>query len=327
MEVGLDPGIDHMLAKECFDDATDKGGRITSYISHTGGLPAPEFSDNPLRYKFAWSPLGVLYAALNAAKYRVDGKIVEVETGGKLMRSAEPFDLLPGFNLEMIPNRDSLAYAKLYGIEDATTVQRGTLRYKGYCDSVWGLIQMGLFSKDPHPLLHPGGPDVTWKKFMCQAVGLPVDVFIGTLKDTVLKKLGQDRFKFDAMDQLQLFDDEQPLEKCGTPIETLANHLGKILCFNSGERDTIIMTHQITIQHQDRSEEKRLVQLVVNGEPNGFSGMAKTVGYPTGIVVRMLLDDEIKQRGLVLPLSSGIYRPILRRLKKEGIEACEKIIL
>jgi alpha-aminoadipic semialdehyde synthase len=51
-EVGLDPGIDHMLAMELFEIIRDDGGRIDSYISYCGGLPAPEHADNPLRYKF-----------------------------------------------------------------------------------------------------------------------------------------------------------------------------------------------------------------------------------------------------------------------------------
>ena len=51
-EVGVDPGLDHMLAMECFDEVRQHGGKVSSFISYCGGLPAPEDSDNPLRYKF-----------------------------------------------------------------------------------------------------------------------------------------------------------------------------------------------------------------------------------------------------------------------------------
>jgi alpha-aminoadipic semialdehyde synthase len=68
-EVGLDPGIDHLLAQECFDEIKSHGGRVESFVSYCGGIPAPECSDNPLRYKFSWSPRGVLLNALNSAKY------------------------------------------------------------------------------------------------------------------------------------------------------------------------------------------------------------------------------------------------------------------
>ena len=54
-ELGLDPGIDHMLAMECFHNVRDNGGEIKSFISFCGGLPAPESSDNePLRTKVRW---------------------------------------------------------------------------------------------------------------------------------------------------------------------------------------------------------------------------------------------------------------------------------
>lgn len=51
-ECGLDPGIDHMLAMECIDRVHEMGGKISSFISFCGGLPAPEASSNALRYKF-----------------------------------------------------------------------------------------------------------------------------------------------------------------------------------------------------------------------------------------------------------------------------------
>jgi alpha-aminoadipic semialdehyde synthase len=59
-EAGLDPGIDHMLAMECIDKIHSYGGKVSSFVSFAGGLPAPESSDNALRYKFSWSPKGVL---------------------------------------------------------------------------------------------------------------------------------------------------------------------------------------------------------------------------------------------------------------------------
>ena len=59
-EVGVDPGIDHMLAMELFHELQEGGEEIKSFVSFCGGLPAPEASNNPLGYKFSWSPRGVL---------------------------------------------------------------------------------------------------------------------------------------------------------------------------------------------------------------------------------------------------------------------------
>ena len=63
--MGVDPGIDHLLAMECFDEVHTGGGKVESFISYCGGLPAPEHSDNPLGYKFSWSPRGVLVNMLS----------------------------------------------------------------------------------------------------------------------------------------------------------------------------------------------------------------------------------------------------------------------
>lgn len=84
-ECGLDPGIDHLLAMECIQDIQDQGGVIESFVSYCGGLPSPENSDNPLRYKFSWSPRGALVNTLASAKYLRSGQIVEISGGGDLM--------------------------------------------------------------------------------------------------------------------------------------------------------------------------------------------------------------------------------------------------
>ena len=74
-EIGLDPGIDHLSAMKIIDEVKHEGGKILSFSSVCGGLPAPEASDNPLGYKFSWSPRGVLAAGLNPSKYLYNGKV------------------------------------------------------------------------------------------------------------------------------------------------------------------------------------------------------------------------------------------------------------
>jgi saccharopine dehydrogenase-like NADP-dependent oxidoreductase len=64
-EVGLDPGIDHMLIMKAVDSIQSRGGIVTEIISLCGGLPDPVAGDNPLKYKISWSPMGVLSGAKN----------------------------------------------------------------------------------------------------------------------------------------------------------------------------------------------------------------------------------------------------------------------
>jgi len=82
--------------------------------------------------------------------------------GGDLMSNVQDLDFLPGFALEGFPNRDSVVYRDHYGLHSANTVLRGTLRFKGFSDTILGLQLLGLIDPNPQPILHPNGPDITW---------------------------------------------------------------------------------------------------------------------------------------------------------------------
>lgn len=136
MQVGLDPGIDHMLIMQAVDSIHARGGKVDELVSLCGGLPDPVAADNPLLYKISWSPRGVLSAAKNSAQYLRQGQRVVVP-GEQLLFSAMASDRFPTMRLEVLPNRDSLAYRDLYGVPDVHTICRGTLRYEGLCAHVW----------------------------------------------------------------------------------------------------------------------------------------------------------------------------------------------
>uniref|UniRef100_A0A673B008 Uncharacterized protein n=1 Tax=Sphaeramia orbicularis TaxID=375764 RepID=A0A673B008_9TELE len=269
-EMGLDPGIDHMLAMECIDQAKADGCIVESYSSFCGGLPAPECSDNPLRYKFSWSPYGVLLNTISPAIYLKDGKMVSIPAGGSLMDSTTPMDFLPGFNLEGFPNRDSTKYSEPYGIQSAHTLVRGTLRFQ---------------------VLHKSGKVL----FFC--------VFrFGMLSDELVPH-------------------------ADSVLAALAKHLEAKLSFDKGERDMIIMRNDVGLRHPTGELETKHISLVVYGDPNGFSAMAKTVGYPAAIAARMVLDGEISRKGLVVPMTKDVYGPALARLKEEGLRFISKSTL
>ncbi|XP_071450294.1 alpha-aminoadipic semialdehyde synthase, mitochondrial isoform X2 [Hetaerina americana] len=323
-EVGLDPGIDHLLALECLDEIHQGGGKVESFVSYCGGLPAPEFSDNPLRYKFSWSPRGVLLNTLGAAKYKKNGQIIEVEQGGSLMDSAVPLDFLPGFNLEGFPNRDSTAYTELYRIPEAKTVLRGTIRFQGFSDTIKGIISLGLLDPTSHPALHPKGPDITWRQFVCILLGEgDSNIFYENLKQKIYDRVGKVKSRVLGLEELGLLKDD-PVLKLSTPLDTLSHFLSKKLVLEQGERDLVILRHNLGISWPDGRRENRGISLVAYGDPNGYSAMAKTVGYPAAIAAKMILDGEIQTKGMVLPFTPDIYRPMLNRLKAEGIESMEK---
>merc|ERR1719181_465346 len=126
------------------DEAKAKGGRVLSFSSLCGGLPAPEAAgSSPIGYKFSWSPAGVVRASQNPALWKQEGKLTKV-TGCELLAHAKPMTMNNAFTFEVLPNRDSTAFAELYGVADAPTFFRGTLRYKGFCERMLCLAKLGL---------------------------------------------------------------------------------------------------------------------------------------------------------------------------------------
>nr|SVE94073.1 EOG090X0141 [Simocephalus serrulatus] len=325
-EVGLDPGIDHLLAMECFEEVHNGGGKVKSFVSYCGGLPAPECSDNPLRYRFSWSPRGALLNTVSSGRFLKDGKIVEIPPGGALLEKTEMLDFLPGFAFEGFANRDSLDYIEHYGIPEARTVFRGTIRYAGYSEHILGLIRLGLISPEPHPCLHPGGPDITWRQFMCHLLGITdCNIFYDNLKNHIYERTGRNPSRLQAIEDLGLLSEELVV-KHSNPIDTISQYLAKRLALGPADRDLVVLRHEVEILWPDQRHELRGINLVCYGQSSsdGYSAMARTVGYPAAIATKMLLDGEIQRKGMVLPFIQDIYRPMLKRLKAEGIVAQEK---
>lgn len=185
-----------------------------------------------------------------------------------------------------------------------------------------GLQKLGLLDNRPHPSLHIRGPDITWRQFMCSLFAQKDDILITNLKNLILERLGSES-RLNSIEQLGFLEDE-PIDKRGSALDTVTHLLATKLSFSPGERDVIIMRHNIGVEWPNGELENRFINLVVYGEPNGPSAMAKTVGYPAAIASKMILEGEIQQKGIVLPLAPEIYNPMLKRLQSEGIHATER---
>jgi alpha-aminoadipic semialdehyde synthase len=184
-----------------------------------------------------------------------------------------------------------------------------------------GLQMMNLLDSTPHPSLHPKGPEITWKQFMATQLGHQDDILLSNLKNLIYERVGNE-FRFEAIEKLGLLEDE-PIAKLNTPIDTMTYFLSKKLAYKANERDLIIMRHDIGIEWPDGTQELRNINLVVYGDPNGDSAMAKTVGYPAGIAAKMVLNGEIQYKEVIAPMTTEIYHPMLKRLHDEGITSVE----
>ena len=155
-EMGLDPGIDHMSAMQLIHRIRAKKGRILSFRSHTGGLVAPESDDNPWHYKISWNPRNVVLAGSAGARYKDNGQLIG-RTYQQLFEQCGQV-VIEGLEqrLSWYPNRDSLSYIPLYGLEEAATFLRTTLRYPDFCRGWAPIVRAGL--TDDHTPLPGIGP-------------------------------------------------------------------------------------------------------------------------------------------------------------------------
>src|SRR6266496_5766089 len=147
-EMGLDPGIDHMIAMKIIDQIHSKTGHIISFRSHCGGLVAPESDDNPWRYKISWNPRSVVLAGKAGAHYRENGEEKHLQYEELFIpdRIVEIPEL--GY-LSWYPNRDSLSYASLYSLEDADSFVRTTLRYPDFMYGWKNVVELNLTDETP----------------------------------------------------------------------------------------------------------------------------------------------------------------------------------
>lgn len=142
-EMGLDPGIDHMSAMRMIDEVRREGGEPLSFRSHCGGLVAPECDDNPWHYKFSWNPRNVILAGRDGARYMGDGH--EVQLGYRELFDPHRLVEVPGLGAcAWYPNRDSMPYIPLYGLEGIPTFVRTTLRHPDFCLGWRNLVELHL---------------------------------------------------------------------------------------------------------------------------------------------------------------------------------------
>ncbi|GMF74007.1 unnamed protein product [Aspergillus oryzae] len=303
-----------------------EGGKITSFLSYCGGLPAPECSDNPLGYKFSWSSRGVLLALRNAAKFYKDGQEVSV-AGPDLMATAKPYYIYPGFAFVAYPNRDSTPYSERYNIPEAKTIVRGTLRYQGFPEMIKVLVDIGFLSDEPADFLNS---PISWKDATKQILGATTaaekDLEWAIASKTSFANNEERNRLIAGLRWIGIFSDEQVIPR-GNPLDTLCATLEKKMQYGPEERDMVMLQHKFEIEHKDGSKETRTSTMCEYGVIGGYSAMAKTVGVPCGVAVQLVLDGTINKKGVIAPMTWDICAPLIKTLKEEyGIEMIEKTL-
>jgi len=314
-EVGLDPGIDHMSAIRVIDRIRDKGGKMLLFESFTGGLIAPESDDNLWNYKFTWNPRNVVLSGQGgAAKFIQEGKYKYIPYQ-KLFRRTEILNVEDAGKFEGLANRDSLKYRSIYGLDNILTLYRGTIRRVGF-SRAWNIfVQLGM-TDDSYVM--EDTENMSYRDFTNSFLAYnPNDSVEIKLRSYL--KIDQDDLLWEKLLELELFSASKKVAiKNATPAQVLQKILMDKWSLKPDDKDMIIMYHKFG--YEINGEHKQIdSSMVVKGDDQTYTAMAKTVGLPVAIATLNILNGTIKTPGVQLPISKEVYTPILKELENYGI--------
>jgi saccharopine dehydrogenase-like NADP-dependent oxidoreductase len=298
-EMGLDPGIDHMSAMKIIDEIKAKGGKITSFKSHCGGLVAPESDDNPWHYKISWNPRNIVMAGQSGAVYKENNETKTILYKDLFdCSNAIVFDGLKG--LAFYPNRDSLSYIPTYKLPDTATFIRTTLRHIDFFKGWNAVVHAGLTNETA--VINTAG--LTLSKW-----SVAILPFVTEENKAMLQYLG-------------LFDETPVPATAKTSADILQFLVETKLKMEPADKDMIVMLHEFEYELDGKDHQLKSC-LVVKGEDSLRTAMAKTVGLPLGIAAKLILNEPIKLKGLHIPTAKEIYEPVLHELELAGIKFIE----
>ncbi|WP_431156789.1 saccharopine dehydrogenase family protein [Winogradskyella poriferorum] len=319
-EIGVDPGIDHMSAMQVIDRIRENGGEMILFESFTGGLVAPESDNNLWNYKFTWNPRNVVVAGQGgAAKFLQENQFKYIPYH-RLFRRTEFLDIDGFGRFEAYANRDSLKYQHSYGLDNIKTLYRGTMRRVGFSKAWHVFVQLGM-TDDSYTI--EDSENMSYRDFVNSFLPYsPTDSV--ELKFRHALKIDQDDIVWDKFLELDLFSSSKIVElKQATPAQILQKILMDSWTLNASDKDMIVMYHKFG--YEIKGEKRQIdATMVVVGEDQTYTAMAKTVGLPVAMATLDILNKKITTPGVQIPISKEIYTPILEELKSYGVVFNEK---
>lgn len=319
-EMGVDPGIDHMSAMQVIDRIKANGGEMILFESFTGGLVAPESDDNLWNYKFTWNPRNVVTAGQGgAAKFLQEGKFKYIPYH-RLFRRTEFLEVDGYGRFEAYANRDSLKYQSLYGLDAIQTLYRGTIRRVGF-GKAWQIFIMLGMTDDSYTI--EDSEHMSYRDFVNSFLPYSHTDSV-ELKLRHQLKIDQDDIIWEKLEELDMFNPNKKVElQNATPAQILQKILMDSWTLQQDDKDMLVMYHKFGYE---LNGEKHQIDatMVCKGENQTYTAMAKTVGLPVSIATLKVLNKEIQEKGVKIPINKNIYEPILSELIKFDIIFKEK---
>jgi saccharopine dehydrogenase (NAD+, L-glutamate forming) len=279
-------------------------------------LVAPDSDDNPWGYKFTWNPRNVVLAGQGGAvKFVQEGRYKYIPSY-RIFKRAEQIDIEGYGRFEGYANRDSLRYRSVYGLEGVPTIFRGTLRRPGFCKAWDVFVQLGA-TDDSYVM--EGSEDMTKRQFINAFLTYdPHD----SVELKLMHYLGVDRDS-DVMEKLYwlgIFEEEDiGLREAATPARILERILEDKWKLGPEDRDMIVMFHKFGYCSEDGKEHEIRSSMVHIPKDPTHTAMAESVGLPIGILAKRILEGQVEERGVHLPILPSVYEPVLDELEDHGI--------
>lgn len=316
-EMGLDPGIDHMSAMEIIHRLQAEGASITGFRSYCGGLVAPESDTNPWGYKFSWNPRNVILAGQGTAHFLEQGTERYLPYH-RLFASATRIEVRGLGAFDAYPNRDSLGYREVYGLQNLQTMIRGTLRKEGFCEAWNAFVQLGITNENIQQDVKPGTRACDWLERFLPAGQGSAEERLAKLMHWNLPKRAMDAIRWTG-----LFDAD-PLERGGrNAAEVLQHHLELKWKLNPGDKDLVVMQHLFDYT-KNQTAHTLVSEFSLIGRNDQETAMAETVGLPLAILIEHCLKGKIQLEGVHIPVMPQVYEPVLKKLRQHGIHFYER---
>lgn len=318
MELGVDPGIDHMSAMRVIDRIKEKGGTIHSFYSFTGGLVAPEYDNNPWNYKLTWNPRNVVLAGHGVSQYIQQGRYKYIPYFRLFDRILKRKILQYG-DFEAYANRDSLSYREIYGLKNIPSMFRGTLRRPGFAKAWNVFVKLGA-TDDTYRI--EDSENMTYRdfinSFMQYEPNVPVEIKLQEYCENAA-----DPVVFEKLKWLGIFDKRKIGLKNATPAEIMQKLLEEKWKLDPEDKDMLIMQHEFKY-HLGNDNKMIVSAMAIIGEDQQETAMARTVGLPLAIATKLLATGKIDMVGIHRPVDKQMYEPILNELETLGISFDEK---
>ncbi len=287
-EFGLDPGLDLVLGTRALSEVD----AVREFSAYGAGIPAPGARDNPLKYRFSWSALGVMRSYHRPARLIAGGEVVTVEA----TRIFEPQHVhrldVPAIEapLECYPNGDAVHYAELFGIRDQVReMGRYTGRLPGHCAFWDTMVKCGFLDERPV-----------------------------TVGDTLVSPATFVSAVLASQPQFQYGEREADLTFVRVDVRGTRASTGP----RSGHEVADGPVHGAgSPKPRTGAEERvRVVYDLVDRRDfgTGFSSMQRTVGYTLSLGAQLILRGALPKRGVLTPLDVP-YELVFPSLERHNI--------